>query len=113
MSLGLKQRAAIGRVETVLREHVALAPSSPAVTADIDISRLCPELDCVRNRLTDADVNALARYALANGVGADRALIGRRLINEETYVRALAQSLAIAFAPLDGRTTRGQCPLTD
>jgi hypothetical protein len=72
----------------------------------------CPELDCVRARLTPQLIAAAARRAAALGVGAERVLIATRQISEDSYVVALAASLRLRFEPLDG-IERADCPLTD
>lgn len=72
----------------------------------------CPEIDCIRHRLP-AGVLALAELRAAEiGVGADRVLVAQGLIEEETYLNALAHWLGIAFEPLDQRP-REACPLAD
>jgi hypothetical protein len=54
-----------------------------------------PELDCVRSRL------AAEARAGAFGTGADRVLISSGALDEETYLRALGESLGVTFEPLD------------
>jgi len=71
-----------------------------------------PELDCVRQLLPVAALAAAARRAERLDIGADRALIAARAIDEEAYVRALAADMGIAFVPLDDRP-RADCPLDD
>jgi cellulose synthase/poly-beta-1,6-N-acetylglucosamine synthase-like glycosyltransferase len=71
-----------------------------------------PELDCVRDQLPLAAIAAAERRALAAGVTADRVLITSGLISEEAYVRALAQSLGLAFEPLEV-PLRDACPISD
>ena len=71
-----------------------------------------PELDCVRRSLPAGALAWAARRAERLGIGADRALIAARAIDEEAYVRALGADLGIAFEPLDG-TPRVDCPLDD
>ena len=61
----------------------------------------CPELDCVRHLLPRDTVAWAEQRAERLGVGADRALISAGLLDEETYIRALARHLGIAFEPLD------------
>jgi hypothetical protein len=75
-------------------------------------ARRCPEIDCVRPLLA-ADVLAAAEQRAATlGVGADRVLIASGALSEETYLRALGQTLGVAFEPLDG-VARAQCPVGD
>ncbi|MGB8525652.1 MAG: glycosyltransferase family 2 protein [Rhodoplanes sp.] len=71
-----------------------------------------PELDCVRDRLPLTTIAAAERRALAVGVTADRVLITSGLLTEEVYVRALAQSLGLAFEPLE-TPERTACPISD
>jgi hypothetical protein len=57
--------------------------------------------------------NSIARAdGCCRGVGADRVLIASGAIDEETYVRALAEHLGVQFEPLDGMP-RALCPLSD
>jgi cellulose synthase/poly-beta-1,6-N-acetylglucosamine synthase-like glycosyltransferase len=72
----------------------------------------CPELDCVRHRLSPATIAAAEQRALVLGVGADEILIASGAIAEGDYYEALAQSLGIAFVDLDA-VPRELCPLTD
>ena len=61
----------------------------------------CPELDCLRDRLSPALIAAAEQRSAATGVGADRALIAAGIISEEAYLAALTAHLGIAFEPLD------------
>lgn len=72
----------------------------------------CPEIDCVRHLLPPGILAVAELRAAEVGVGADRVLIAQGLIDEETYVEALAHWLGIAFEPLDHRP-REACPLAD
>jgi cellulose synthase/poly-beta-1,6-N-acetylglucosamine synthase-like glycosyltransferase len=74
--------------------------------------RACPELDCLRHHLPEAVLAAAERRAQAVGTGADRVLIASGQIDEETYLRALGETLGIGFEPLDG-IARTQCPIDD
>jgi cellulose synthase/poly-beta-1,6-N-acetylglucosamine synthase-like glycosyltransferase len=109
MELGHRQFAALSRLEEIVREHVSRRIKSKRD----EPLRLCPELDCIRDRIDPDTIEAMARRALAVGVGAERALITSGIIDEENYARAFARSLALPFEPLDGRISRAQCPLTD
>jgi hypothetical protein len=71
-----------------------------------------PELDCIRGRLPEHIVEAAAARAAKLGTGADRVLIANGALDEETYLRALADQLGVPFEPLDG-VARAQCPLSD
>ena len=74
--------------------------------------RGCPELHCVA-QLVGADALSLAELRAERlGTGADRALIAMGALDEETYVRALAADLGVAFADLDD-LPRAACPLAD
>lgn len=91
------------------RRRAALeAPAAPPRAGDPDH----PELGCVRHLLHPAALAWAARQAERLGIGADRALIAARLIDEETYLRALGKDLGIAFEPLDN-IPRTRCPLDD
>jgi cellulose synthase/poly-beta-1,6-N-acetylglucosamine synthase-like glycosyltransferase len=70
----------------------------------------CPEIDCVRSLLAVAAVTAAEKRAAKIGVGADRVLIASGALSEETYLRALGESLGVQFEPLDG-IARAQCPI--
>lgn len=71
-----------------------------------------PELDCVRGLLPGHVVEAAAARAAKLNIGADRVLIANGALDEETYLRALADDLGVPFEPLDG-IARTFCPLTD
>ncbi|MFN3656751.1 MAG: glycosyltransferase family 2 protein [Pseudolabrys sp.] len=71
-----------------------------------------PELDCMRPLLSRAVVAEAERRSERTGVSADRALIAAGALDEETYLRALAEAVGIPFEPLDG-VPRTQCPLDD
>src|SRR5262245_62943548 len=72
----------------------------------------CPEIDCVRH-LLPAGILAFAELRAAElGVGADRVLVAQGLIDEETYLAALARWLGVAFEPLEGRP-RAACLADD
>ncbi|MEZ5890455.1 MAG: glycosyltransferase [Xanthobacteraceae bacterium] len=85
------------------------AAKSPEATQPADDF---PELDCVRDQLPLATIAGAERRALAAGVTADRVLITSGLMSEEAYVRALAQSLGLAFEPLEA-SRRDACPISD
>jgi hypothetical protein len=72
----------------------------------------CPELDCIRGRFASDIVGQAIRRATRLGVGADRVLIAARRLTEEDYLRALADTLGVAFEPIDG-AIRADCPLAD
>ena len=110
MGSGVAAEAAIDRP----RMDFAGFAGSPSIDPDkgAESTALCRELDCVRH-LVSADVlDAAQERADKIGTGADRVLIATGALDEETYLRALASSLGIAFEPLDG-VARAQCPLAD
>ncbi|HZL31004.1 MAG TPA: hypothetical protein VFC54_08080 [Pseudolabrys sp.] len=72
----------------------------------------CRELDCIRHLLPAGVLEAAQERARKTGTGADRVLIAAGLIDEETYLLALAGSLGIRFEPLDG-VARERCPVAD
>ena len=90
-------------------DKAALDTAPPPIAVDTGDY---PELDCVRGRLPPAALAYAIRRAERLGIGADRALIAARLIDEEAYLQALGRQLGIAFEPLDG-TPRASCPLDD
>jgi len=92
------------RVSFGARETPALEPAG--APADF------PELDCVRGLLPAGVIEAAAARALILGTGADRVLIATGALDEESYLRALARHLGVAFEPLDG-VPRATCPLDD
>lgn len=115
MALGVRGRApgrpAAAHHRTPHRELPTAFPGGlpPAHAADTGDY---PELDCVRRRLPAATLAWAAQRAERLGIGADRALITARAIDEETYLRALAADIGIAFDPLDS-AHRADCPLDD
>ena len=56
-----------------------------------------PELDCVRGLLAEHVVETAAARAAVLSTGADRVLIVNNAIDEETYLRALADQLGAVF----------------
>ena len=94
----------------------SIDPSSAPWLADpFDFGTIpvrCPEIDCVRTRLAADLAAAAARRAIVLGVGADRVLIAAGVLSEESYLRAFADTLGVAFEPLDG-VPRSLCPLPD
>ncbi|HVV61617.1 MAG TPA: glycosyltransferase family 2 protein [Pseudolabrys sp.] len=70
------------------------------------------EIDCLRGLLPGAVIDAAEKRAAAVGTGADRVLIASGALSEETYLRALAASLAMTFEPLVARD-RAVCPVGD
>jgi glycosyltransferase XagB len=90
---------------------------APAVSPSVESSAYAapedfPELDCIRGRFPEHLIEAAAARAAKLGTGADRVLIANGALDEETYLRALADQLGVPFEPLDG-VARAQCPLGD
>src|SRR5205085_10333963 len=56
-----------------------------------------PELDCMRNRLPPAVLDAVEQRAVEAGVSADRVLIAWGVISEDSYMMALARWLGLDF----------------
>src|ERR1043165_6112907 len=71
----------------------------------------CPELDCLRGKLSPGTLATAEQRALALGVGADRVLIAASIITEDEYIRALAAWLHVPFERLE--LSRALCPLPD
>jgi cellulose synthase/poly-beta-1,6-N-acetylglucosamine synthase-like glycosyltransferase len=71
----------------------------------------CPELDCLRGRLSPDVLATAEQRAVALNIGADRVLITSGHISEDDYVRALAGWLHVPFERLD--LPRAACPLPD
>jgi len=72
----------------------------------------CPELDCLRGYLPERLLSAAAARSERVGIGADQVLIASGAIDEEGYLRALAEHLGVQFEALDG-LPRALCPLSD
>ena len=72
----------------------------------------CPELDCLRTRLTPAQLAFAEQRALALGVSAERVVVAERMTSEDAYVVALAAWLRLAFEPL-GELSRADCRRPD
>ncbi|RAI37172.1 hypothetical protein CH338_16535, partial [Rhodoplanes elegans] len=72
----------------------------------------CPELDCVRDRLSPGDLAFAERRARAIGTTADRVLVAAGLLGDDDYVRALARHLRVPFEPLD-EIPRAAVPVDD
>ena len=70
------------------------------------------ELDCMHALLPRGVLTAAEQRAAALELGADRVLIASGAIAEETYLRALADSLGVAFEPLDD-VPRAMVPIGD
>src|SRR4051812_20495098 len=80
--------------KALARPALRPVPASRLETADY------PDLDCLAGRLPSRVLLAAAIRSERVGVGADRVLIASGAIDEETYVRALAEHLGIRFEPL-------------
>ena len=71
-----------------------------------------PEIDCIRHLLPPGAAEVAEWRSVQVGVGADRVLVAAGHIAEETYLRALAASLGVAYETLD-RRDRAACALPD
>jgi hypothetical protein len=71
-------------------------------TEDAAVAALCPEINCLRERFPDDLLAEAAQRALAIGVGAERVLIAAGAIDEEDYLRTLADALDLTSDSLDG-----------
>ncbi len=116
MELGFEADAAVRRAGPSVRGRNGATPAAPwtgagAPTGFLDPGR-CPELDCVEQLLPPATIAAARERAAAVGVGADRVLVATGHLSEEAYLKALGESLGVAFEPLDG-VTRARCPAAD
>jgi hypothetical protein len=106
------------RERTAVRRRVGLFPSiAPSLNSTLDErspedAALCPEIDCLREHFPDDLLAEAAQRALAIGVGAERVLITAGAIDEEEYLRTLAEALGLTFDSLDG-VPRAQCPIDD
>ncbi len=112
MLLGARERAAIDRLEAVVRAHIAAPPSDAGIVEASSRAHLCPEIDCLRGWLSPDTIVAAERRALALGVGADRVLINAGLLDDDIYLRILGDALGIPFEPLD-TIPRESCKFDD
>ena len=116
MRFGDRTRAAIARSGDLRGNFVGRPSISPwpAESADRGTGGAdrFPEIDCVRPLLAANVLAAAEQRAAALGVGADRVLIAAGALSEETYLRALGETLGVAFEPLDG-VARALCPVND
>lgn len=69
-----------------------------------------PELDCVRSMLAPGVAEAAEDRAARLGISADRVLVAVGTLDEDDYLKRLAERLGVVFEPLDG-TPRSSCPL--
>jgi hypothetical protein len=128
MASGTRVRAAVGRTGAVLppangnapaaairpSRTPSFAPLAPWLTGHVGAADagLSPETDCLRGLLAADAIADAAQRAARIGVGADRVLIAAGAVDEETYLRRLADTLGVAFDTLAG-TPRSQCPIDD
>lgn len=108
MASGVGAGAAVARSPSFFSERTACHPTNPWKAEPSP----CPEIDCVRALLAPEVLIAAENRAASIGVGADRVLVASGALEEETYLRALADSLGIAFEPLDS-VARTLCPIGD
>ena len=116
MGFGIRAGAAIARSQAFVGDSAGSPSLDPWAVEFADTrtgdARHFPEIDCIRPLLA-ADVLAAAEQrAAVVGVGADRVLVACGALREETYLRALAETLGVAFEPLDG-IPRALCPIND
>ena len=111
MGVASGPRPASGRAAS-FRATATSRPSIGPPTAEPADAGRCPELDCVRELLAADVIEAAEARSKALGIGADRVLIAAGKLNEETYLRALANSLGVAFETLEA-VPRAYCPLSD
>ena len=100
------------RTEAVAPGQAPFGAAAPRLTAVKHPLSRFPELDCVRGSLAAAAVAAAEERAARVGVGADQVLIASGALDEESYLRALAEATGTSFEPLTG-TPRAQCPIED
>lgn len=107
-SASVRKRCASARVCRLARPLLALRlirrlTPRPRIFPNSIVSAVCPPITSSRP----------PRRAPQNpGTGADRVLIASGALDEETYLRALADELGVPFEPLDG-VARALCPLGD
>lgn len=116
MGFGIRAGAAIARSQAFVGDSAGSPSLDPWAVEFADTrtgdARHFPEIDCIRPLLA-ADVLAAAEQrAAVVGVGADRVLVACGALREETYLRALGETLGVAFEPLDG-IARALCPIND
>ncbi len=105
--------AAVARSAAVLGVPAIDLSAALLTGAAADVSpHRCPEIDCLRGVFGAEAIEAAERRAAMIGIGADRVLIAAGAIDEENYLHALADALAMSFEPLDD-VVRSQCPLSD
>lgn len=73
---------------------------------------LASELDCLRSVLAPAVLQAATRRAIELGVGAERVLITRGVIDQDGYIRHLARHGGMAVETFAG-VTRSDCVIAD
>ena len=116
MGVTVRTGAASSRLRVSFGETAGSPSIDPSVAAFADGGAAetggCPEIDCVRALLAASVIDDAEHRAAALGVGADRVLIAAGVLSEESYLRAFAAALGVAFEPLDG-TPRAYCPLDD
>ena len=90
----------------------SLVPNGAADAANPRVSDHCPELACLSGWLSQATAAHARARAKRLGIGADRVLLARGSVDEEIYVRALADACDIPFETL-ASTRRADCNLSD
>lgn len=114
MVSGVRTRVARLRTLGRFRRLFGVAAGSPSIdpSADPATDAAFPEIGCVRGRLSAPVIANAELRAERLALGADRVLIATGALDEETYLRALGDSIGVTFEPLDS-VPRAQCPLDD
>jgi glycosyltransferase XagB len=112
MAFGVRAGVSIARSRAFVGDSAASSSIYPWAVDVADATRNFPELNCIRPLLAADVLGPAEQRATAVSVGADRVLIASGALSEETYLRALGDTLGVAFEPLDG-IPRALCPIND
>ena len=97
--MDVQAATAFGR-SRALRGAAAAGPSTDPSAADSGARQAGgPPIDCIRALMAADVIDDAERRAAALGIGADRVLIAAGKLSEETYLRALGESLGVIFEP--------------
>jgi cellulose synthase/poly-beta-1,6-N-acetylglucosamine synthase-like glycosyltransferase len=108
MAWEVTERASVVREQAESRRRAARAQKA----GKSKNRQRCPELDCVRGWLSEHTIDAAEQRALQVDTGADRVLVYAGVVDEDIYLRLLADSLGVAFEPFDD-VPRAACPVDD